>query len=242
MDKCKMSDTNVLTKIKDFLKYELSGWKKHEIIALSIIFLIVIFNAVVLKDSKVASVSAICGIMYSTIAGKGKISCYIFGLTGTAFYSYLAWKSALYGNLLLYAGYYFPMQVAGIFAWKKHLKKSNMEIEKTQLSDKERLSLTLAVMLLSAGVILCLKYFNDNSPIFDGITTVLSIAGMYLTVKRCIEQWVVWMVVNALSCVMWLVIVMQGTKAYSTLLMWGVYFILAVYFYCQWRAEMKSDN
>ena len=61
--------------LKEFIKYELKGWQKTEIAALAVVFLIVVFNAVFLRDSKAAVISAFCGILYSTMAGKGKISC-----------------------------------------------------------------------------------------------------------------------------------------------------------------------
>ena len=62
---------------------------------------------------------------------------------------------------------------------------------------------------------------------------------MFLTVKRCIEQWIVWMIVNGLSFIMWLNLVIHGVKTYSTLVMWGVYFILAIYFYFEWKKEIR---
>ncbi len=225
-----------------FLKYELKGWKKYEVIALCLVFLIVCINAFILHDSKAAIVSAVCGILYTTLAGKGKISCYFFGLLGTSFYSYLSFKNALWGNLLLYVCYYFPMQVTGIFKWKKHLKSDTKEIVKTKLSFKELIVLSLGAIAACVAVIFILWYFKDKSPIFDGITTVFSVIGMYLTVKRCIEQWIAWIIVNGLSSLMWLELVLKGAKAYSTLLMWIVYFILGIYFLIIWKNEMKETE
>lgn len=84
--------------IKEFVKYELSGWKKGEIAGLSIVFLIIFINAFIVKDSIIAVISAVCGILYTTIAGKGKVSCYIFGLCGTSCYSWLSFENALWGT------------------------------------------------------------------------------------------------------------------------------------------------
>ena len=226
--------------IKEFVKYELLGWKKHEIVGLFFVFLLILFNAFYLKDSKAAVISAFCGILYSTIAGNGKISCYFFGLMGTLFYSYLSLKNLLFGNLILYVGYYLPMQIWGIFAWKKNLKSSTKEIYKTNLSLKHNVLLFILVFICSLFAIAILKYLGDSRPIFDGVTTVLSILGMYLTVKRCIEQWIVWMVVNGLSSIMWLSLILQGTKAYSTFIMWSVYFVLAIYFYFVWKKDLQQ--
>lgn len=227
-------------KITEFVNKELTGWKKHEIIGLSVALIVILYNALFLKDSLIAVCSAICGILYTTIAGKGKISCYFFGLLGSGCYITLSFLNALWGNMLLYLFYYIPMQVLGIFKWKKHLNKNSKEIIKTKMSTKERVILTAIAIIGCFITALILDTFSDQSPIIDGITTFLSIIGMYLTVKRCIEQWIIWMIVNGLSLIMWLNLVIQGTKAYSTLVMWFVYFILAIYFYIVWKKEITE--
>lgn len=226
--------------IKQFVKLELSGWEKHELYGLIIIASTILFNALILNDSIVAIISAICGILYTILAGKGKISCYLFGLTGTCFYSYLAFKNALFGNLLLYIGYYLPMQVIGIFQWKKHLKKFNNEIIKTKLSKIELKKLFVITFLSVFCFIGVLHTFKDSHPIIDGITTILSLLGMYLTVKRAIEQWIIWTIVNFLSIIMWVCVATSGQKVYSTIIMWCVYFVLGLYFYYKWNKEIRQ--
>lgn len=226
-------------KITEFIKKEFSGWKKYEAIGLFAIIIFVLANAIILKDNPVAVISAVCGILYTIIAGKGKISCYFFGLAGSGCYSWLSFQNSLWGNLCLYLFYYIPMEIIGIFKWKKHLKKDTQEIVKIKLSQGERIKLTACCLVLSAVVCGILLLLHDTNPLFDGITTVLSVAGMYLTVKRAIEQWIVWMIVNGLSFIMWLELVLHGAKTFSTLIMWGVYFILAIYFYIVWRKEVK---
>ena len=227
--------------IKKFVELELSGWKKHEIIALAVVFCVIFVSAVVLKDSVIAVVSAVCGILYTVMAGKGKISCYLFGLSGSGCYSYLAFTNALYGNLLLYLCYYIPMQTLGIFKWKNNLKAKTNEVIKTCLPIKERIYLLIATILVSVIAIYVLGYFNDAQPIKDGITTVFSVVGMYLTVRRCIEQWLIWIVVNGLSFIMWLNAVMHGAKAYATVIMWAFYFVAAIYFYLAWKKELDEN-
>lgn len=228
-------------KITEFIKKELQGWKNFEIIGLIIVFSIILINATVLNDNPAAIINAICGILYTIIAGKGKISCYFFGLLGSGCYIFLSFKNALWGNMLLYLCYYIPMQILGIFKWKQHLKTESKEIVKIKLNVKEQIIISIIGLIGCIITILILHYLNDKSPIIDGITTFLSILGMYLTVRRAIEQWIVWMIVNGLSFIMWLdLIIFSGTKAYSTVLMWGVYFILAIYFYIEWKKEIKQ--
>ncbi len=226
--------------IKEIILSEMKNWKRQEIIALFFVFTVIFINAYIVKDNIIAVISAVCGILYSTIAGKGRVSCYYFGLTGTCCYSWLSFENALWGNLILYLCYYFPMQIAGIFSWKRHLKQHKKEIIKEKMTNMQRLKLTAFAFVMCVFAILLIKYFNGSSPVFDGITTVLSVFGMYLTVKRFIEQWIIWMIVNGLSALMWINIVMHGTKAYATCIMWCVYFILAIYFYREWSKEIGA--
>ena len=214
--------------------------KKFELFAFVLIYLLLFSNAIIRHDSIAAVISAFCGITYTILAGKGIPICYPIGATGSAFYVYLSFLSHLWGNLVLYACYYVPMQIIGFFKWNKNLKNDKYEIIKTSLNHKEKIIYYSISAILSLLIIFILAKLGDKNPIIDGITTVFSILGMYLTVKRCIEQWIIWMIVNGLSFLMWLDIAIKGKKVFSTVFMWGVYFILAIYFYITWKKELKE--
>lgn len=226
--------------VLEFIKKELAGWGKYEKIIFPLEIVLIILLSVYMKDDKIALLSAICGISYTILAGKGKISCYFFGLCGTMCYAYLSFKNQLFGNLGLYLFYYFPMQIIGIFKWKKHLKKESNEIIKTKLNNKERVLYTTAAVVLSAVLYFGLKHFHDQSPLIDSVTSVLSVIGLILTVKRCIEQWYVWFIVNGLSVIMWINAYLNGSNCFATIIMWGTYFILSVYFLQNWKKELKN--
>ena len=228
--------------IKDFIKKEISGWNRYEIFGIYFLIGVICFNSFVLKDGIIAVISAICGLMYTIIAGKGKISCYIFGLTGSGFYGYLSFVNGLFGNCLLYLGYYIPMQIIGIFQWRKHLEKRTNEIYRTKLSAKERI--IISVVAISGSLILTnlLSLIGDTNPAIDSLSTVLSVIGMYLTVRRCIEQWLVWGAVNLLGIILWLNVISTGTKVYSTVFMWFAYFVMSIYFFIQWKNKISDKS
>lgn len=226
-------------KIMEFIKKELSGWGKIERVVFPLEILLIIILSVIIGDNKIALVSAVCGISYSILAGKGKISCYLFGLCGTLCYAYLALKNNLFGNLALYALYYFPMQIVGIFKWKKYLKKDSQEIIKTKLAGKERVIYMAMSIICSLALYLILISLHDQSPVMDSLTAVLSVVGLILTVKRCIEQWYVWFIVNGLSTIMWINAYLHGSNCFATILMWATYFVLSIYFLITWKRELK---
>lgn len=228
-------------KIVKFIKSELGGWGKLERIIFPLEILVITAISFIINDSKIALVSAVCGILYTILAGKGKISCYGFGLCGTLCYSYISFLNMLWGNLALYLLFYLPMQILGIFKWKKHLKKSSFEIIKTKLNQKEIWIYLASAVVLSAVLSIILKNTGDSTPYIDGVTTVFSVFGMILTVKRCIEQWYVWILVNGLSVVMWIEAYLNGSNCLATVIMWVTYFLLAFYFLNTWKKETANS-
>ena len=215
--------------------------KYKEIVIFIIIYAALFTNAIVTQDSIIALISAFCGITYTILAGKGLPVCYPIGLTGSGFYVYLSFINNLWGNMFLYLLYYIPMQITGYFSWNKNLKNNKYEIKKTCLSKKEQIYLLITTLFISAITAYILFITGDAHPIADSLTTVFSILGMYLTVRRAIEQWFIWGFVNAVSLIMWLTVAINGGKVYSTTFMWFVYFILAFYFYKKWSDDLKND-
>ena len=138
--------------------------------------------------------------------------------------------------------YYFPMEIIGIYKWKKHLKKEVREVIKTRLTNKERIIYFSVALILSLVVSLILKVMGDSKPFLDGTATVLSVIGQFLTVKRCIEQWYVWFVVNVLTCAMWTIAYLDGSNCFATILMWFFYTYFAIYFLQKWKKEITSNE
>ena len=223
------------------IKEEFKNFGKYERILFPLVIFLIIAISIIIGDNKIALVSAVCGISYTILAGKGKISCYFIGMIGTFCYSYLSFVNGFFGNLALYMLYYFPMEIIGIYKWKKHLKKEVREVIKTRLTNKERVVYSFIALILSLVVSFVLKIMGDSKPFLDGTATVLSVIGQFLTVKRCIEQWYVWFFVNLISLIMWIFAYLNGSNCLATILMWVVYLVLSIYFLQAWKKELAQN-
>ncbi len=229
-------------KLLNFLKGEFANWSKLETIFFPIVILFITIISILKSNNIIALICAICGITYTIFAGKGKISCYFYGIIATLCYSYLAYKNAFWGNLVLNLFYYFPLSIIGVFLWKKHIKKDKQEIQKTKLSNHKRifyLTLTLLITVVMAQIFVA---FNDSSAYLDSFTTVFSGLGMFLTVKRCLEQWYIWFFVNLFSAYMWFQAYLNGGDCMAVVLKWLVYAFLAIYFLHKWNNELKTNH
>ena len=229
-------------KFLEILKKEFEGFSLAEKIIFPAIILTIIGISLYMKDSKIALVSAICGISYVILAGKGRVSCYYIGLIGTVCYSYISWKNTLYGQLILYACYYFPMQILGIYKWSKHFKDNSREIEKIRLTKKEAVLYLLYSAIGMTIFAIILKCMGDLKPVMDAFCVVFSVLGLFLTVKRCVEQWHVWFFVNLISLIMWIYAYLNGSNCFATIMMWTVYWGLSIYFLILWEKEIRQKK
>lgn len=229
-------------KFIELIKSEFGNFGKYERYLFPIIILVICIISYLMKDNKIALISAICGISYTILAGKGRVSCYLIGIIGTFCYSYIAYTNGFYANLALYALYYLPMDVIGIYTWSRHLKKNTREIKKAKLSVIEKTVYFLLTIIITIMLVPFLYKVGDKNPVIDAFTTVLSILGQFLTVKRCIEQWYVWFIANLLSLIMWIIAYKHGSNCLATIIMWLVYLILAVYFLYNWKKEIKIED
>ena len=224
--------------IKNFIAGECSGWKKTEVIWLIFCCVSVILLSLKMGDNVTGIISAVTASMYTVIAGKGKVSCYLFGIINTLLYGWISYQTRLFGEVMLNWGWYLPMMFVGFFCWNRR-KNEKQIIRKTCLSPRER-GIISAVSL--AGIVLytaVLQMLNGRSPILDSATTVLSVTAMILTVKRCIEQWVVWTLVNIISIVMWLKVYLENGNSAASLLMWCIALANGIIFFITWSRELE---
>lgn len=228
--------------IKNFIAGELSNWKPLEIAWLLFCCLAVILLSRMMKDDLTGILSAVTGVLYTIIAGKGKMSCYLFGIINTVLYGWISFKWQLYGEVMLNWGWYLPMMFVGFFCWRKRQDDEKHAVRKTRLSFKGR-CVTLAASL--AGIALyafVLFLMHGRSPVLDSTTTVLSVTAMVLTVKRCVEQWILWTIVNVVSIVMWLQIYLEKGNSAASLLMWCIALANGIIFFISWMKDLDREE
>ncbi|MBQ8475759.1 nicotinamide mononucleotide transporter [bacterium] len=193
-------------------------------------------------DNFISIIYAICGISYTVLSGRGKYFCFIFGLISSLLYSILSFKQALWGTFFLNFLYYIPIQILSLLNWHKNTDKKRKTIKKTYLGLKKFLILAFLASILSIilGFILFLN--KDNAPYQDGFITIFSMLGAYLTLRRAIEQWIVWTIVNFITLIMWIILIIKGANTMAVPLLWFIYLILGIYFYFKWQKELKQGQ
>lgn len=229
-------------KIKEFIKNELSGWKKLEVLWLFAACVIITGLSIYWKDTVMGIISATTGVACVVLTGKGKLSAYIFGLVNCVLYAIIAYNAKLYGETMLNAIYYIPMQFVGFYVWNKNMNKENHEVKKIHMKNKTRLLWALAMALGTVIYGLILKAMGDAMPFVDSFTTVSSVIAMIVSVKMFAEQWWIWILVDIFSVYMWWCNFAAGSDNLATLLMWVVYLGNAIIMCVRWEKEALRNK
>ncbi len=219
----------------------LPHWTRSEAVFM-ICILGIVAGATLYQNSRdlTGLVCAVTGICYTLLAGKGNVSCYLFGIVNTCLYGWIACENKVYGDMLLNWLYYLPMQFFGIFFWLKNLDKSSGEVRKRRLTLPY---LILAVVLTLSGwclFALILRFFGGTAPWLDSATTVISITAMVLGVLRCFEQWIAWTLVNGISIWLWWRVWQDSGNSFAALLMWCAFLVCGLVFAVQWLNAAKK--
>ena len=78
-------------------------------------------------------------------------------------------------------------------------------------------------------------YTNSNVPVLDGFTNALSFVGLWALACKYLEQWLFWILVDAVSCYLY---VIKDIPFKASL--YGLYVIIAVMGYFRWRKMMQA--
>ena len=215
------------------------------LLIISIISLNIAYAILTKEIDLVGAVAGISGVVCVVLVAKGNILNYFFGLINVSLYAYISYKSALYGDALLNALYYLPMQFIGWFNWIRRTKVDDRsKIEAKRMNLKQRLMvsiLSISLVLIFAYILLKLK---DPQPLKDSATTILSIIAMFLMVRTYMEQWVLWVLVNIISVIMWIVCYVNDMPhAMLMVIMWTVYLLNSINGWVHWlKLSEKKDN
>lgn len=226
--------------VKDFFANEISGWKKAEVIWLVLSCLIIAGLSIYWGDTLMGIISATTGVACVVCTGKGKLSAYIFGLVNCVLYAIISYKAKLYGETMLNAIYYVPMQFVGFYVWNKNMNEETREVNKRRMNALQRIVLVICIALTTLGYGLILKKLGDSMPYVDSFTTVSSVIAMVVSIKMFAEQWWIWFAVDAFSVYMWWCDFRTGSGNMATLLMWIVYWFNAIIMLIKWEKEAKG--
>ncbi len=175
------------------------------------------------------------GLGYLFFLMKEQIICWFFGIISSLFSMVLFYRTGLYSESILYI-YYVIIGVYGFVYWNTSLKKKDV----FHISSLPKINYLYIIII---GEILALMlgyifdtYTNAEAPYLDSNTTVFSFIASYLEVKKNIASWEFWIVINAVTIILYFI---KDLKIYTALTV--IYLVFSFIGYAKWKRKMKLD-
>lgn len=178
----------------------------------------------------------VIGILYLYLELKANILMWLTGIIMPAISIVVYYNAGLYADFGMNI-YYFGAAVYGYLVWQFGKKKDEKYLPITLTPKRMYLRLILCFLICFIGIrFILVIYTNSTVPTCDAFTTALSIVGMWMLARKWLEQWLTWLVVDAVCCGLY---IYKGIFFYAAL--YGIYTIIAYYGYLRWQKMMKEQ-
>ncbi|MCR5596847.1 MAG: nicotinamide riboside transporter PnuC, partial [Lachnospiraceae bacterium] len=129
----------------------------------------------------------------------------------------------------------------GWISWKKHMDAEKNVVCKRRMTLKQDALLLTASALGVFGYAYFLNLLGGNLPIADSMSTVFSVIAQVLMIKRFVEQWIIWIIVDAVSVIMWIAALFTEGASVAVLLMWCVFLANAIIMFMGWYKDTEKQ-
>ena len=172
------------------------------------------------------------------LLAKQKISNFVFGALGVLLYGYIFLHYKLYSDMLLQWLYYLPTQLLGWYWWKTLGTNGDDSLPVTKLGSKYH-GLLLASIVIPSFILgeMMAAWTDAAFPRWDALTTVMSIVANFLLLRKVWENWVIWIVMDAIAINIYY---MKGL--YVTSGLYVVFLFLATYGLIKWSNDWSKQN
>ena len=187
-----------------------------------------------LNTTWIEIVAVIFGLLSVWYAKKEKILVYPTGIINVLIYIYICYFAGLYADMGINA-FYFVMSVYGWYNWSRKIDTTHH----VPISKATRMQLVISFAAFFVFFLLLwyvLARFTDSVvPVWDSFTTSIFIVSMWLMALKKIENWLGWIIGDAL------VIPLFAYKGLVfTSFQYVVFLALAISGYIEWRKKLNS--
>jgi len=187
-----------------------------------------------LSDHLIELTGFLFGVIYVVLVIREHYLCWVAGSINVIIYIVVFYQNSLYGMSLLQLFYLF-MSIYGFLLWRGLYKPPGGTGAQQIRNIPVKLGWIVAAMVFIAAIVTgyLLSYTDSTIPRIDGATTILGLAATWMTARKFIENWLVW-IVNDLVCVL----VYLWIGLYLTAALYLVFFVMAIVGYLAWRKRI----
>ncbi len=188
--------------------------------------------------SVIEIIASVFFILYVILAAKENIWCWLFGALASIVGIYISIVAKYYFDSLLQF-FYFIMAFYGYWNWNR--KEINKNIYKLSMRFNFLLIFLGIIATISFGYLSdsyyhILPYLNKpNEPYLDSFTTIFALIATFMVVKKVIENWIYWFIVNITTAYLYSIV---DFDIYACLYILCT--IMSVFGYFSWKKQLNT--
>lgn len=183
-------------------------------------------------------------LSYMLLAMQQSLWCWIAAFFSTFIYTLLFFNGALLMDSLLNI-FYMAMAVYGWYSWRQNIKsdKQLISVDNTPLAIQSwpvlfHIQLIIVTMTVAIGLgYIMNNYTHTDYAYIDSITTCFSIITTYMLTKKVLENWLYWVVIDAVSIYIYI-----NKGYYPTTILFVFFTFMAFWNYIQWKRDRHDIN
>ena len=180
--------------------------------------------------------TTLLGLAYILLEYKASIWMWAVGAVMQLLGIVLYYQKGLYADCGM-EFYYLGMTAYGYFKWRMGKPSESEQLPIRHFEKKYILPWVLIALALWLTIWYLLSHFTDSTvPVADAFTTALSLVGIWALAHKYLEQWLVWIAVDVVTC--WLYFTKDIPFKAS---LYGLYVIIAIAGFHRWRRMMKAS-
>lgn len=186
-----------------------------------------------LTDNWLELFGVVSTIVYLVLSIKQSIWLWPLGALASAIYIAVYFVNKFYADMGLQT-YYLIISIYGFIAWKLHKTHEGRELSVCRTNARQWIVLGIITAAIWGALYTILTTLTDSPvPVGDSFTTALAITATWMLTRKMIEQWLVFIVADAVSVALYFTRSMPLT-AY----LYIIYTTMAVVGYLKWRKEL----
>lgn len=194
----------------------------------------------------VGMAAAILGVTNCVLSSDGSIWNYIAGVPAVLCQGLVSLNEGNIGIGWMAIAFLIPMQIIGFFMWTRRGASLSSDSDEAQVEGRrltwlQRSLLILLIAASSYGLGLVLRHFGALSPWLDAAAVVMQVIAQILMTFAFMEQWAIWIVVNATYLGLWChtLMLQPSSNAVVMIAMWACYFIISIHGFRVWHNISK---
>lgn len=179
--------------------------------------------------------AVVLALIYVVLAIRENRLCWLAALASACLYIVVFWQAALLMESALQV-FYAAMAIYGWIQWGANRSDNTLVITRWTSGYHWR---AVAVIVVVSGLLGTVLHYHTHAalPWLDSLTTVAALVATWMVTRKVIENWLYWIVIDALSVYLYLARDLQLTA----MLFLG-YIVLAYAGWQTWRQQLQQQQ